>query len=121
MIIKKCAKCGAYVKVLEDCGCDNCGIKCCDKQMVLLKEQESNDLDNKHVLEVIRKDNKVFIKSNHVMESDHFICFVSIMYDNKENITYYKPGDKIEIEFDYINGMKIYSYCNKHGLWVKKI
>ena len=27
LIIKKCQKCGAMVKVIEDCHCDNCGIK----------------------------------------------------------------------------------------------
>ena len=121
MNIKKCIKCGAYVKVLEDCNCDECGIKCCGKNMVMLKAQESSDVDNKHVLSVIKEDNKVYIKSSHVMENDHFICFVSIVYDNKEFTTYYKPGDKIEIEIDYIKDMKIYSYCNKHELWVKNI
>ena len=27
LIIRKCKNCGAMVKVLEDCTCDNCGIK----------------------------------------------------------------------------------------------
>ena len=45
MNIKKCIKCGAYVKVLEDCNCDECGIKCCGKNMVMLKAQESSDVD----------------------------------------------------------------------------
>ena len=29
LIIKKCKTCGAMVKVLKDCTCENCGIKCC--------------------------------------------------------------------------------------------
>ena len=33
LIIKKCMKCGATVKVLEDCDCMECGIKCCNEQM----------------------------------------------------------------------------------------
>ncbi len=121
MVVKKCVKCGAYIKVLEDCKCEDCGIKCCGKSMITLKEQVSNDLENKHVLNIIKKDDKVIIKSNHVMEEDHYICFVSIIYDNKEYTTYYKQGDKIEIEYEYKKGMKIYSYCNKHGLWMRNI
>ena len=29
----RCEKCGAMVKVLIDCTCDNCGIKCCNETM----------------------------------------------------------------------------------------
>ena len=32
-----CKKCGAMVKVIVECTCENCGIKCCGEQMV---EQE---------------------------------------------------------------------------------
>ena len=28
-----CEKCGALVKVLIDCTCKNCGIKCCGETM----------------------------------------------------------------------------------------
>ena len=28
-----CEKCGALVKVLIDCTCENCGIKCCGETM----------------------------------------------------------------------------------------
>ena len=31
--IKKCAKCGATVLVIEDCKCDSCGIQCCGEKM----------------------------------------------------------------------------------------
>ena len=34
LTIKKCAKCGATVQVLEDCKCQNCGIKCCGEEMI---------------------------------------------------------------------------------------
>ena len=42
LIIKKCTKCNALVKVINDCTCDNCGINCCGKQMITLK---ANDTD----------------------------------------------------------------------------
>ena len=38
LVIKKCMKCGATVIVLEDCKCENCGIKCCGEQMTKLEE-----------------------------------------------------------------------------------
>ena len=36
LIIKKCKSCGAMVKVLKDCTCENCGIKCCGEEMEIL-------------------------------------------------------------------------------------
>lgn len=30
----KCESCGAIVKEIVPCNCENCGIKCCGKQMV---------------------------------------------------------------------------------------
>mgnify|MGYP006338318157 CR=1 FL=1 len=36
LIIKKCMSCGAIVKVLKDCTCNNCGIKCCGEEMQIL-------------------------------------------------------------------------------------
>ena len=37
-----CEKCGAMVKVLIDCTCENCGIKCCGAQMKEISEEEAN-------------------------------------------------------------------------------
>ena len=32
LVVKKCLKCGAIVKVLKDCNCP-CGIECCGEEM----------------------------------------------------------------------------------------
>ena len=36
-----CEKCGAMVKVLIDCKCENCGIKCCGETMKEISEEEA--------------------------------------------------------------------------------
>ena len=36
-----CEGCGALVKVLIDCTCENCGIKCCGKTMKEISEEEA--------------------------------------------------------------------------------
>ncbi len=48
MMIKKCLKCGATVKVLNDCHCDDCGITCCNGKMVELKANSSDGAVEKH-------------------------------------------------------------------------
>ena len=39
-----CEKCGAMVKVLIDCTCNNCGIKCCGETMKEISEEEANKI-----------------------------------------------------------------------------
>ena len=36
-----CEKCGAMVKVLIDCTCQNCGIKCCGETMKEISVEEA--------------------------------------------------------------------------------
>lgn len=36
-----CEKCGAMVKVLIDCACENCGIKCCGQTMKEISAEEA--------------------------------------------------------------------------------
>lgn len=46
--IVRCEKCGAMVKVLIDCTCENCGIKCCNETMKEISEEEAKKyLENK--------------------------------------------------------------------------
>lgn len=121
LIIKKCTKCGAMVKILQDCKCEGCGIKCCGEEM---KELIPNSVDaaiEKHVPTYEIKDGKIIVTVNHVMEDEHFIEWISIVRDNKEYITYLKPGESAIAHCKYVPGTVIYAYCNKHGLWKKEV
>ena len=65
-IVKKCMKCGAYVKVFEDCTCPNCGIKCCGEEMKALVPNSVDAAAEKHVPTYEIKDGKIFARVNHV-------------------------------------------------------
>ena len=118
LIIKKCLKCGAMVKVFKDCTCGNCGIRCCGEEMKVLEPNTSDGAKEKHVpvYEII--DGRICASVNHVMDEDHFIEWISIVTPEKEVTKYFKPGDELKVCAKYIeNNTIIYSYCNKHGLW----
>ena len=121
IIIKKCAKCGAIVKVIEDCKCENCGIKCCGEQMVELIPNSVDASAEKHVPTYEVVDEKIYVTVNHVMEDDHYIEWIAICFDGKECITYFKPGDEPKAHCKYVPGSVIYAYCNKHLLWKKEV
>ena len=117
LVIKKCLKCGALVKVIRDCECNDCGIKCCGEQM---KEIKANSVDasiEKHKPTYTTQNDKLVVTVNHVMDEDHYIEWICLLTSNKEEYVYLKPGDEPKAIFDNVNSGKIYSSCNKHGLW----
>ena len=98
---------------------------------ILLKEVEdasdrvikSNSVDaagEKHVPMYNILGDKVEVYVNHVMEDDHYIEWILVDYGDSYFIKEFKPGDTPKIEVDYKVGMKAYSYCNKHSLWVNE-
>ena len=119
--LKRCLKCGALVKVIKDCNCKDCGIKCCGDAMNEVKANSVDAAFEKHVPTYERKDGKLIVTVNHVMESEHYIEWICLLTKNKEEYRYFNSSDELVCEFeDTIDGT-LYSYCNKHGLWSAKI
>ena len=121
MILKKCKKCGALVKILKDCNCDNCGIKCCNEELTIIKPNEVDAAFEKHIpiYEVVG--NNINVKVDHVMEEDHYIEWICYETKTKEEFVYFNPNEDPKATFKYEKDSTIYSYCNKHLLWMKKV
>ncbi len=120
LIIRKCMKCGAVVKVINDCNCP-CGIECCGEKMVELKPNTTDAAVEKHVPTYEIVEDEVFVKVNHVMEKEHYIEWVAMVADNKEYTVILYPEQNAECRFPYIPGAMLYAYCNKHGLWSAEV
>lgn len=118
--LKRCMKCGATVQVIDDCTCA-CGIQCCGEKMQDLLPNSIDASIEKHVPVYEVREGRVSIRVNHVMDEDHYIEWISVIYEGKEETKYFKPGDEPTMECKYAKGAVIYAYCNKHGLWKKDI
>lgn len=121
MIIRKCHKCGALIKILNDCKCNMCRIKCCNEEMTTLFPNTFDAVVEKHVPEYQVVNQEIIVKVNHVMDDDHYIEWIRYIYDNCEQINYFNPGDEPIATFKYVKGAIIYAYCNKHALWSKVV
>ena len=117
LIIKKCNKCGATVKVIEDCNCKECGIICCGEPMQVMAPNSVDAAIEKHVPTYAIVDDELVVKVNHVMEKEHFIEWISLVKENKEYMVKLYPEQNAEARFPYFKGATLYAYCNKHGLW----
>lgn len=121
LIVKRCKSCGATVKVLEDCDCKDCGIKCCDEKMEVLIPNSVDAAVEKHVPTYEKVEDEIVVKVNHVMEKEHYIEWISLIADNKEYTVKLYPEQNAECRFPYISGSTLYAYCNKHGLWKAEV
>ena len=121
LIIKRCKSCGAMVKVLKDCTCENCGIKCCGEEMEILVPNSVEASAEKHIPTFEKVEDEIFVKVNHVMDKEHYIEWIALVKDNKEYTVNLYPEQNAECRFKYIPGSTIYAYCNKHGLWKKDV
>lgn len=116
-VLKKCNKCGAFVEVIKDCTCKNCGVKCCGEEMKAVKENSVECAVEKHKPEYKVIGNYIEVRVNHVMEPDHLINFVAISANKLTAKKFFESGEEPVAIFPYVKGSKIYAYCNKHGLW----
>lgn len=121
LVLKKCDKCGALIKVIKDCNCDDCTIECCGKKMTTIKSNSVDASFEKHVPTYEINGNDIIVSVSHVMEEDHYIKWISLVSENKEETIYLKPGMDAKVTFKNVKNGNLYSYCNKHGLWENKI
>ncbi len=119
LIIKKCEECNKIVKVIEKSNQED--LICCGKKMKLLIPNEQDASFEKHVPTYEIKNNKILVKVNHVMNSDHYIKWIAQVSDKGEKTVYLTENEEAQAEFDYIKDSVLYSYCNLHGLWKQNV
>lgn len=121
LVLKKCTECQALVHVIEDCTCENCGIKCCGKEMDTIVPNSVDAAFEKHVPTYEKVEDEIFVKVNHVMEKGHYIEWIAMLTDSEEHVIKLFPEQNAECRFKYIPGATLYAYCNKHGLWETEV
>ena len=117
MVIKKCMKCGAMVEVLNDCTCDGCGFKCCGEEMRTFTPNSEDASVEKHLPVVEVSGSEIIVTVPHVMEDDHYIEWIAVVDELTSQKQKLIIGKDAKAIFPYKSGSKVYSYCNKHGLW----
>lgn len=102
-------------------------LDCCKEPMILLEAKKEEEGNEKH-LPVVEKigDNKISVKVGsveHPMLEKHFIQWIFIENGDRYQIKTFNPGDKPEAEFnvDLSQPVKVYEYCNIHGLWMTEM
>ncbi len=104
----------------------NALISCCGIQLLPLEvenqHEENNDhFINEHKINIENIEDEIFVSINHPMEKNHFISWIASITFDSIVITKLYPEQNAECRFKRRGQQKIFTYCNRHGLFEVKV
>lgn len=89
-------------------------VSCCGITLPPL-EVEEEDIDHHIQVEII--EDEYYVTVDHPMSKDHYISFLAAISDYGVQFVKLYPEGNAEATFKISRVKRIYSYCNKHGLF----
>lgn len=114
LILKKCLKCDALVEVLEDCTCNNCGIRCCGEEMQKLTPILIDEKEPTLTYEVIG--DVLVVRINEKSDDAQDVEWVSMVSDEVIGKKFFIQGKNNAVTFPYIPGSTVYAFCKENVL-----
>lgn len=91
---------------------------CCGVQLPPL-EAEQDEEEHKIVTETIEGD--LFVSMQHPMEKTHFISFFALVTADRVQLVKLYPEQDASARFPVRGRGTLYAYCNRHGLFSKRL
>lgn len=93
-------------------------ISCCG---ITLPPLEAEEADDDHSITVENVEDEHFITVHHPMTKDHFISFVAFVTSDRIQLVKLYPEGNAETRLQLRGMGRLYYYCNRHGLFQKKL
>ena len=93
-------------------------VSCCG---ITLPPLEAEDPDDDHVITVEKVEDEQFITVSHPMTKQHFISFLAYVTADRLQLVKFYPEGNAETRLQLRGRGRLYYYCNRHGLFQKKI
>ena len=120
----RCEHCGNIVAFLNKSGVP---VVCCGEKMKLLEPGVVEAAVEKHLPVVAVNGRSVTVSVGsvaHPMTEEPLIQFVVLVTDKGYQVAQLTAADEPKASFVLAEGakaLKVYEYCNLHGLWVKEL
>lgn len=108
-----CPICGNVIHTLG-----NTVVSCCGIRLPPLTAEET---DSEHMVTVVNVEDEQFIRVHHPMTKQHFISFVAFVTADRMQMVKLYPEGNAETRLQLRGMGYLYYYCNRHGLFKKKI
>ena len=120
----KCAHCGNVAVKPFDAGVP---LFCCGEAMAELVPGSTDAAVEKHVPVVTVEGDRVHVEVGsvlHPMTPEHYITFICLETENGYQLAELTPDNDPLADFVVAEGdkpVRVYEYCNLHGLWVAEL
>ena len=108
-----CPICGNVVHALG-----NALVSCCGVTLPALEAEEGDD---DHGVSIERVEDEQFLTVAHPMTKAHFISFMAFVTCDRMQLVKLYPEGNAETRMQLRGRGSLYLYCNRHGLFRKKI
>ena len=93
-------------------------VSCCGVTLPALEAEESDD---EHGIKIEKVEDEHFITIPHPMTKAHFISFVAYVTSDRLQLVKLYPEGNAETRLQFRGRGFLYCYCNRHGLFKKKV
>ena len=91
---------------------------CCG---IVLPALEAEEMDDAHCLGIETVEDEHFITVQHPMSKEHYISFLAFVTCDRLQLVKFYPEGNAETRMQLRGRGWIYFYCNRHGLFRKKV
>ena len=96
----------------------NAVVSCCG---ITLPALEAEETDAEHSFRIQRVEDEHFITLSHPMTKEHFISFLAFVTCDRVQLVKLYPEGNAETRLQLRGMGYLYGYCNRHGLFRKKV
>ncbi|MGI5873374.1 MAG: helix-turn-helix domain-containing protein [Bacillota bacterium] len=108
-----CPVCGNVIQTTGEAVISCCGIT--------LPPVEPEAADAAHAVRAEIVEDESYVTLDHPMTKDHYISFLAAVSDQGVQFVKLYPEGNAEARFKINRVRRIYAYCNRHGLFQRKI
>ncbi len=108
-----CPLCGNIISTTGDAVVSCCGIT--------LPSLEAEEVDDFHEITIEKVEDENFITINHEMTKAHYVSFIAYLTSERVQLVKFYPESNAETRLQLRGRGYLYFYCNKHGLFKKKV
>ncbi len=107
-----CPVCGNIIRTTGEALISCCGIT--------LPPIMAEEPDEDHLLHVEIVEDEYYVTIDHPMTKDHYISFLAAVSDERLQLVKLYPEMEAAARFKIGRVIRIFAYCNRHGLFQKK-
>lgn len=108
-----CPVCGNVVHAFG-----NAVVSCCG---IALPPLEAEEADGDHVITLESVEDEQFLTIHHPMTKQHFISFLAFVTSDRIQMVKFYPEGNAETRLQLRGRGILYYYCNRHGLFQKRL